>query len=327
MDVYADLDAFERAVLAELEIAIRKLFSPGAFTFVAGKLTMDAPIYWSSQREAGATTVFVDTRHGEFQKLRPLGYSALFWSMIEAFCREYLGETLKRESPKFFGSGAIDLDAYSKSHAELWELLSSDIETSRIQPPVSPEDREHRRRPARIEIVRRQDIARLRISSAQGVSEQGSEASTAGEGDKSETRRAKLLRIVDETGVTGLSGYYLRIPESAASAFDEILQSLSTFVVVWFANRVTWQVSDLKSTAFLFDVTLDRLIATESHGAVELPQAKIQRYNGQIYFYIPEPLTPYLVPKTDTEAFKIEVRPELVDLTRARSWTARERKR
>ncbi len=133
LEPYADLDAFERAVIAELELAIRKLFNPAAFRFTPGKLTLDVPIYWTNKKDRGDVIVLVDTRHGEFKKLRALGYSSLFWSMIEAFCREYLADTLKRQSPKFFGSGAIDLDAYSKSHAELWELLSTDIEISRIE--------------------------------------------------------------------------------------------------------------------------------------------------------------------------------------------------
>ena len=55
-----------------------------------------------------------------FEKLRPLGYAPLLWSMIEAFSREYLGDTLKKRSTKFFGDGAVDLEAYAKSHAELW---------------------------------------------------------------------------------------------------------------------------------------------------------------------------------------------------------------
>ena len=141
-----------------------------------------------------------------------------------------------------------------------------------------------------------------------------------------EPKLPKLLRIVDQTTLTGLDGYYLRIPESAAIAFGEIIQNLPSFLAVWFANRVTWQVSDMKSTAFLFDVTLDRLIAAkDAHGAIEMPPSRMQKYKGQIYFFIPEVLSPYLVPRSETDAFRIEVKPELVDLTRSRSWTARDR--
>jgi len=326
LEIYSDLETFERAALAELDLAIRKLFKPGPYRFTAGKLTMDVPIYWSNKKESGATVVFVDTRHGELQKLRPLGYSGLFWSMIEAFCREYLGDTLKRESPKFFGSGAIDLDAYSKSHAELWELMSSDIEISTIAGAAASRGR----RGGRIEIVRRQDIAQVEISAESGVTEeQPAQPPLAGTEAPEPREPAKLLRIVDQTGSTGLEGYYLRIPESATAAFGDLIRTFSSFAILWFANRITWQGSDLKSTAFLFDVTLDRLIKAEAsggaaHGALELSQVRIQNYKNQIYFYIPSLLTEYMVPRDESDSIKIEVKPELVDLTRPRSWIAKE---
>lgn len=328
LEVYADLEPFERALLAELEIGIRKLFNPPPFRFTPGKLTLDAPIYWSNKKEGAATVVLVDTRHGEFQKLKPLGYSALFWSMIEAFCREYLGDTLKRQSPKFFGTGAIDLDAYSKSHAELWELLSTDIEISRIQDPSGIASAAARQA-TRIDVVRGADVQRITISTASGVTTSQSEDADAGTGAASEAKRPpKLLHIIDETGVTGLQGFYLRIPESATAAFGELIRTFPAFVAVWFANRITWQGSDLNTTAFLFDVTLDRLIGPGTggevaHGALELGSGRIHTYNDQIYFYIPPPIQDYLVPN-ESEAIKIEIRHELIDLGKPRSWTSRE---
>ena len=248
LEPYTDLNSFERAILAELDLAIRKLFNPPAFRFTSGKLTLDVPIYWTSKTEAGAIVVLVDTRHGEFMKLKPLGYSSLFWSMIEAFCREYLGDTLKRQSPKFFGSGAIDLDAYSKSHAELWELLATDIEISRIQAPDGNPPAAATQRIARIEIVRSGDVEHITIASESGVTS----SSTTNE-DASATlgRPPKLLHIVDETRATGLEGFYLRIPESATAAFGELIRTFPAFVVVWFANRITWQGSDSRINGFL----------------------------------------------------------------------------
>src|SRR5262249_29624129 len=136
----------------------------------------------------------------------------------------------------------------------------------------------------------------------------------------------KLLQIVDETGVTGLQGYYLRIPTSATLAFGDLIKALPSFAVVWFANKITWQGTDLKSIAFLFDVTLDRLIGDPTHGELAhgaqalIPQ-KVQTYNQQIYFYIPEAVRTFLVPKSNTEPVKIEIRHELLDLGKPRSWT------
>ncbi len=92
---------------------------------------------------------------------------------------------------------------------------------------------------------------------------------------------------------------------------------------------MTWQASDLKSTAFLFDVTLDRLIAVDGsigHGAVELTGNQVQTYLDQIYFVIPAGIVEYLVPKSDSETIRIEVKHELVDLAQPRSWTAKEPK-
>lgn len=327
LELYTDLDGYERAVLSELDYVIKKLFKPVPYKFIAGKLTLDVPIYWSSKKEATKTLVYVDTRHGEFLKLKPIAYTALFWSMIEAFCREYLGDTLKSQSTKFFGSGAVDLDAYSKSHAELWELLSTDIEVSRI---ALPEDQSviHRNW-SRIEVVRSWDIEHVTISNESGViTTQAQENPDVAQGEK---LPPKLLRIVDETGTTGLDGYYLRIPESATAAFGELIRTFPSFAIVWFANRVTWQGSDLKSTAFLFDITLDRLIGNDetgelAHGSIALESSKIHTYNNQIYFFIPTEIQDKLVPKSDTDPIKIEIRHELLDLGKPRSWTSKEDK-
>jgi hypothetical protein len=329
LEEYENLDAFEKAILAELDYAVKKLFSPKPYKFIAGKLTLDAPIYWSDKKEDNKSLVFVDTRHGEFLKLKPLGFSGLFWSMIEAFCREYLGGTLKTQSTKFFGSGAIDLDAYSKSHAELWELLSTDIEVSRIAAPGTSTTT-YGRNYGRIEVVYARDITQVRISSAEDETLLESDTE-ANEEEATGAEPAKLLRIVDETGVTGLQGYYLRIPESATAAFGDLIKTFDSFAVVWFANRVTWQGTDLKSTAFLFDVTLDRLIGDKAsgapaHGATALPSSRIQNYNGQIYFYVPPEVQDYIVPTSEREAVKIELTHELVDLGRARSWTSKQSK-
>lgn len=325
IEPYEELERFDRAVLAELDFAIRRLFNPSPYRFLAGKLTLDAPIYWSGKKDDGKTLVFVDTRHGEFLKLKPLGYTGLFWSMIEAFCREYLGDTLKRQSPKFFGSGAIDLDSYSKSHGELWELVATDIEVSRIEVPKSTPS--VHQRTSHIEVVRVSDVVSVTISASAGVkTEQASAIETSNA--ESKPSPPKLLRIIDETELTGLEGYYLRIPETATTAFGDLVRTFPSFVLVWFANRITWQGSDLKSTAFLLDITLDRLIQGAApgelaHGTVDLGPSKVQTYNGQIYFFIDPAIQDHLVPKSDKDVIKIDVHHELLDLGKPRSWTSR----
>jgi molecular chaperone HtpG len=317
LETYTDLDTFERSVLSELSFSIRKLFSPPEFRLVAGKLTVDAPIYWTGKKDKDAVIVYVDTRHGEFQKLKPLGYSTFFWSMIETFCREYLSDTLKRQSVKFFGSGAIDLDAFSKANSELWELVLGDIEVSTIAQPASAG-----RGGGRTEVVGRNDIANVTISSGGGVT---ADPSPSGK------KAAKILNIVDETGSTGLAGYYLRIPESATAAFGDIIRAFPSFAVVWFANRVTWQGSDLSSTAFIFDVTLDRFLTAQgssepAHGSIDLNLQQVRTYEDQIYFLIPPILRDRIVPQNADDLVKIKIQHELVDLRRPRAWTSKDDK-
>jgi molecular chaperone HtpG len=319
LEVYTHLDSFERSVLTEIDFAVRKLFKPPEFKLVAGKLTLDTPIFWTDKKDRNAIIVYVDPRHGEFQKLKPLGFSALFWSMIEAFCREYLGDTLRRQSVKLFGSGAIDLDAFSKANSELWELVLDDIEVSRIGLPEAPAARPGG---GRYQIVRRQDIAQVTISS------DGVTATPAV--DVSGKEAPKLLRIVDETESTGLAGYYLRIPVSATAAFGDIVRTFPQFGVVWFANRVTWQGCDpTNATAFLFDITLDRFVGADdgglaAHGAMELVPSQVQTYEGQIYFFIPAALQDRIIPRDASDVIKLQVRHELVDLHHARAWTSKE---
>jgi molecular chaperone HtpG len=316
LEPYSNLDNFERTVLAELDLAIRKLFNPEPFRFLAGRLTLDVPIFWSGKKENGQVLVYVDTRHGEFAKLRPLGYSPLLWSMMEAFCREYLGDTLKRQSTKFFGTGAIDLDTYAKSHAELWELVSTEIETSLLAAPANWGS--GGRSGGRVEIVRAHDVTQVQISNAGGTPETI--------GDDVATAPGKLLHIVDDTELTGLDGYYIRIPASASVAFGEIIRGFPAIGVLWFANRITWSATDQISTAFLFSVRLDRMMGMAgepSHGSFDIPAVRLQDYKGQIYMFIPPALEEYLVPQDD-KAIRVEVTHELVDLERPRAWIAKE---
>ena len=241
--------------------------------------------------------------------------------MIEAFSREYLGDILKKRSTKFFGDGAVDLEAFAKSHAELWELVPSEIETSMLG---SSEEGLRRRRSigAQVEIVRRQDITQVQVSptgrEADGRSEsteEGNEAVVPG----------KLLEIVDNAGSTGLDGFYLRIPVSAAKAFGEIIRTFSTFAVVWYANCITWSGTDNLDTAFLYHVTLEELIhgASEAHGMIDLNSSRLQFFKEQVYFFVPNNFHEYLIPKENGKAIKISVTHQLVDLEKSRAWTTR----
>ena len=320
LEPYVELDEFERALLAELDMAIKRLYQPETFTFFPGKLTLDVPIFWSEKKELGKTVVYVDTKHGEFEKLRPLGYTPLLWSMIEAFSREYLGDTLKKRSTKFFGDGAVDLESYAKSHAELWELVPSEIETSMLGP--SEQGVRRRSLGAQVEIVRVQDITQVQISSG---NERGDFQTQAVDHAIDTDVPGKLLEIIDSHGSTGLGGFYIRIPVSASKAFGEIIRTFSTFAVVWFANCITWSGTDDIDTAFLYHVTLEELIhsVADPHGAIDLDSSRLQYFRDQVYFYIPTGFHRYLVPREDEKAIKVSVTHQLVDLGKSRAWTTR----
>ena len=324
LEIYDELDRFEKTIVSELDYVIRKLFNPPSYKFVTGKLSLDAPIYWSNKKESGKIIVFLDTKHGEFQKLKPLGYSTLLTSMVEAFCREYLSATLKRQSTKFFGTGAVNFDSYSKSHIELWELLASDIETSTIKSPNKNIKVGYRGGGAKISVMRSSDIAQVTITQDEGVKE-GEPTSAVRKSS------SKILRIIDETKSTGLDGYYIKLPQTATNAFGDLLKTFPSFVVVWFANRITWQVSDLKSSAFLFDIALDKIITTKSdcklsHGSEELSTLKLHSHSNSLYLFVPLAIVDFIIPKDNENPIKIEIRHELVDIEGARSWVAREKK-
>lgn len=323
LEVYNDLDRFETAIVSELDYVIRKLFSPPSYKFVTGKLSLDAPIYWSNKKDSGKTIVFLDTKHGEFEKLRPLGYSMLLTSMIEAFCREYLSDTLKRQSTKFFGTGAVNFDSFSKSHVELWELLPSDIEISMINSPEKSTEAGYRGGGARVQVMKSSDVAKVTITQNDGIKEEEKES------DSSEKLSPKILQIIDETKNTGLEGYYIKLPQTATNAFGDLLKTFPSFAVVWFANRITWQISDLQNSAFLFDIALDKIITTGSdcklsNGSEELSTSKIHSYSNSLYLFIPLSIVDFIIPKDSENPIKLEIRHELVDLEGSRSWAGRE---
>lgn len=315
LEPYTSLDAFESAVLFELDWAIKKLFSPPKYRLVAGRLTVDVPVYWSDKKEGDVIIVYVDTKHPEIDKLRLLGFSMLLWSMVEAFCREYLGDTLRRQSPKFFGSGSVNLDAYIKSHSELWELDTGDIAISHIAVPGGSAASTRGPHASRSQLVRREDVVQVTINEDSGIEKSGQSGAPA-----------KILNIVDPSNLTGLGGYYLSIPPAAAQAFGELIRTHPSLGVIWSGNRVSWNSTDLQSTAFLFDVTLDRLIGRRSseappHGALEFSSSRLQSYEGQIYFPIPTEIVEYIVPKD--RPIRIEVQHQLIDLEGARAWKAK----
>ena len=101
---YTDLSRFEKGFLAELSETISNVYQANKVALTPGRLTEDIPIYVANPSSSAATSlrIFVDVRHEDVGKLAQLGITPLFRSMVSAFCREYLGPTLRSREPQVF---------------------------------------------------------------------------------------------------------------------------------------------------------------------------------------------------------------------------------
>ena len=153
---------------------------------------------------------------------------------------------------------------------------------------ASSKEQSRRRRNvgAHVEIVRRQDITQVQVFPAGHASEYPSDPV---DDERDVVTPGKLLEIVDNSGSTGLEGFYLRIPLSASKAFGEIIRTFSTFAVVWFANCITWSGTDALDTAFLYHVTLEELIhgTSQPHGVIDLDSSRLQFLGNRSIFLFP----------------------------------------
>ncbi len=300
-EVYKDLDRFERVFLSELEMTIQSEFDVRNVKFTPGSLTEDIPVYLSDARGDGPLEIAVDVRHPEIAKLRKLEFGPLLYSLIGTFCREYLSLALRKRSPKFFGSGAVNLDSLEKKRSELWVLVKDDIHT------VS--------RSAKRQVVRRSDVHTI----------------TAGGSASSRplVRNPKLLHIQGDEEFRDILGYYIRIPDPATKAFGDVIKQYDNRGSVWGGNKVMFVASDGISSAFQFELRLEHVVTTEvngvqsTEGAEQLGHA-VQEIEGGLYFPISVVLESHLVPAGD-EAIRIEVSSgDWIDTESAHAWRAKE---
>ena len=306
VEEYEDLNRFEKAFLAELSETITDVYQVRKVMLTPGRLTEDIPIYVTNPASSSSTTlrIYVDVRHEDVRKLAKLGITPLFRSMVSAFCREYLGPTLRSRSPKFFGSGAVNLDWLAQHRSEAWVLLTDDIAV------IS--------RAVRRQVVTASDVQVVSASPGDGALQQT---------PKEENIEPKLVKIVEGgTDFVGLDGYYLRIPNSAAVAYGDVIVASDDQGAVWMGNKILLIASDGISTAFQFEVRLDRLLLTSdskalSQGAVSIDRSIQQLFRG-LYFPLPTELEAHLVPVGDQE-IRIEVRCDWLDFAGSRGWEAR----
>ena len=305
IEYYKNLSLFEQIFLSELETTISKSYEVQHFQLVAGKLTEDIPVFVKENVGSRPIEIFVDVRHQEIAKLESIGFSQVLYSLIGAFCREYLGTSLKKWSPRFFGDGALNLEMLAKRRSELWILLKDDIGTVR--------------KGGQRQVVTRSDVQVVNVGG-------GGSGQTQPQGQAAENKKPRILHIVDDTGQTGLSGYYIRLPESAYRAYGDLLAECESRGVVWAGNKITYVASDAVSASFQYEIRLDEIVTadvegtTRAEGALPVNQPFQEMYDG-IYFPIPTPLEPFLVPKNDSE-IRLELHCDWIDMRTARQWAA-----
>jgi len=304
---YTSLDRFERVFISELEMTINTEFDIRDVEITAGKLTEDIPVYLSEDRLTRPLRIAVDVRHAEIAKLRKLDFGPLLYSLIGTFCREYLGAVLRKQSPKFFGTGAINLDSLEKRRSELWVLVRDDIHT------VS--------RRSKRQVVRSSDVHTINAGGGGG--------SNSSSPTEPLVKNPKLLRIQGDQEFADILGYYIRIPDSATAAFGDVIKQYENRGVVWAGNKILFVASDGMSSAFQFEIRLEHVIASAIEGlnnieGAEQAERSVQDLNGGLYFPLPPVLENVLVPK-GSEEIRIEVSSgDWIDTKNSHSWRAKE---
>ena len=300
---YKDLNRFEKIFLSELELNISKSYEVQNFRLIAGKLTEDIPVFVKEYSGSRPPDIFVDVRHQEVGKLEALGYSQVLYSLIATFCREYLGSSLRKWSPRFFGDGALNLELLAKRRSELWILLKDDIGV------VQKSSHRH--------VVRSADVRVVNVGGGHDQPE-----------PQPGKRQPRILHIIDDQAATGLAGYYIRMPDRAFIAYGDLLPECESRGVVWAGNKILYVASDTVSAAFQYEIRLDEVVAADvngtvrAEGALPIDRALQQMYAG-LYFPIPSALEPFLVPHGDAE-IRLELHCDWIDMRTAKHWTSRE---
>lgn len=308
---YEDLTRFEKVFLSELEMNIARSYEVAAFSLLPGRLTEDLPVFVKEDVAGRSLEIFVDVRHPEVTKLECLGFSQVLYSLIATFCREFLGPSLKKWSPRFFGDGALNLELLAKRRSELWILMKDDIGI------VRQGGQRH--------VVTRSDVRTVNVASPASVQQAEAEIAEQGRGHSA----SRILHLVDDLGTTDLGGFYIRLPDSAFTAYGDLLPECDSRGVVWAGNKVLYVASDAVSAAFQYEIRLDQVITaaagpgTRVEGALELEKPLHEMFNG-LYFPIPQVLEPFLVPTGDEE-IRLELHCDWIDMRTAKHWAAAER--
>ena len=302
-EIYSNMTRFENVFLSEIEQNISSSYEITNFKLIAGRLTEDIPALVKVRSDNQPIEIIVDVRHGEVKKLKGLGLNPLMYSLISVFCREYIGPSMKKWSPRFFGDGSLNLERFAKRRSEFWLLIKDDISVVR--------------RGGQKQIVTQEDVKVINVGDQQ----------PQGHLTKEQTHR--LLRIIDEDCVTELAGYYIRLPDSAFRAYGDLLGDCDSYGVVWTGNKMTFVASDGVSAQFQYEIHLDEIVATEvegrlrAEGVLELDRPLQQMY-GSVYFPIPANLVRFLVPMGENEEIRLDLHCVWFDMRTSQSWDVEE---
>ena len=308
LEVYTDLTRFEKVFLSEVENSIARAYEVKSFRLVAGKLTEDIPVFVKDQSPARSLELYVDVRHPEISKLEAIGFNQLLYSLVGSFVQEYLGSSLKRWSPRFFGDGALNLELLAKRRSELWILLKDDIGTVRKGAGGGGQR----------QIVTRSDVQIVRVGNSETVK---------ADSQISESKRSRILHIVGAGEQTNVGGYYIRLPDAAYRAYGDLLPDCESRGVVWAGNKILYVASDAVTASFQYEIRLDEVVVADldghprAEGAVALDRP-LQTINEGLYFPIPAALERYLVPQGDAE-IRLELHCDWIDMRTSRQWAAK----
>lgn len=301
VEFYDDLSRFERVFLSEVELTISRSYEIEHCRLIAGKLTEDIPVLLKENTRGEPLELFVDVRHLEITKLERLGYTRVLYSLISTFCHEYLGASLKKWSPQFFGNGAINLDRISR-RSELWVLVKDDIGVVR--------------KGGKPEVISRSDVHTVNVGHDDPDAD-----------PVPEKPNPRILLIVSDVS-NDVGGHYIRVPDIAFRAYGDLIQSCDYRGLTWVGNKITFVASDAFSAAFQYEIRLDELVVIEEggsrdpQGAIELNRPLQQMYDG-IYFPIPVQIETFLVPEGNEE-IRLDLYCDWIDMLSAGHWVIRE---
>lgn len=320
---YTDLTRFELAFLAELEAAVRARYDVYDFHIVPAAITGGIPAYAKSG--PSRLIINVDVKHPEIVKLEKIGISPMLYSMATEFCREYLSSVLKAKSPKFFGSGALNIDEIMKRRAELWKIEAVDIA---VDPRGdAPKTTGHFGGVGIPQVVSSASIAQIEVGVPTAATEGGvPEAAGAATTETADlpTAEQKILKIVDRSGSLGVEGYYFRIMDAPAKTFGNEIQTMTEVFAFWFGNRVTYVFSDGVETAFHYELRLNSFVTVDGDAGGTMRLSKpIQEFGNAMFVEIPEKLEPFLVPAPGKDVY-VTVNYDWIDLKKGETFLAGE---